>query len=75
MKIRVSVNPVSRQSRKNARRRRTITGKSLGEFVIVERGKPRLIVMRCPCGCGDHLFINVDERLEKHGVTIGINTA
>ena len=34
-----------------------------GEFVIVERGKPRLIVLRCPCGCGDDLLINVDKRV------------
>jgi hypothetical protein len=36
-----------------------------GEFVIVERGKPRLIVLRCPCGCGDDLLINVDKRVGK----------
>ena len=36
-----------------------------GEFVIVERGKPRLIVLRCPCGCGDDLLINVDGRVGK----------
>jgi len=33
-----------------------------GEFVIVKRGVPRLIVMRCPCGCGDDLLINLDPR-------------
>ncbi len=32
-----------------------------GDVVLVERGKPRLIVMRCPCGCGDDLLINLDE--------------
>lgn len=36
-----------------------------GEFVIVERGKPRLIVLRCPCSCGDDLLINVDTRAGK----------
>ena len=36
-----------------------------GEFVIVERDKPRLIVMRCPCGCGEDLLINADKRAGK----------
>ena len=36
-----------------------------GEFVIVDRGKPRLIVLRCPCSCGDDLLINVDKRAGK----------
>jgi hypothetical protein len=36
-----------------------------GEFAIVERGRPRLIVLRCPCGCGDDLLINVDRRVGK----------
>jgi hypothetical protein len=39
--------------------------KHSGEFVIVERGKPRLIILRCPCGCGDDLLINVDRRVGK----------
>lgn len=32
------------------------------DYVIVERGHPLLIVMRCPCGCGDDLLINLDKR-------------
>lgn len=36
---------------------------SSGDYVIVERGQARLIVMRCPCGCGDDLLINVDKRV------------
>lgn len=39
--------------------------KNSGEFVIVERGKPRMIIMRCPCGCGDDLIMNVDGRVGK----------
>lgn len=35
---------------------------SPGEFVIIERGVPRLLTLRCPCGCGDDLIINLDER-------------
>lgn len=33
-----------------------------GDFVIVERGVPRLLILRCPCGCGDDLLINLDKR-------------
>jgi len=33
-----------------------------GEFVIVKRGVPRLLIMRCHCGCGDDLLINLDSR-------------
>jgi hypothetical protein len=33
-----------------------------GDGVIVERGVLRSLVMRCPCGCGDDLFINLDPR-------------
>jgi hypothetical protein len=33
-----------------------------GDTVLVQRGKPRLLVIRCPCGCGDDLLINLDKR-------------
>ena len=33
-----------------------------GDAVLVERGKPRLLILRCPCGCGDDLLINLDRR-------------
>lgn len=33
-----------------------------GDAVVVERGKPRLLILRCPCGCGDDLLINLDRR-------------
>ncbi len=33
-----------------------------GDAVVVERGKPRLLIVRCPCGCGDDLIINLDRR-------------
>lgn len=32
------------------------------DISIVVRGKPRWVVFRCPCGCGDILSINVDKR-------------
>jgi hypothetical protein len=49
-----------------------------GDFAFVERGQPRLLVMRCPCGCGDDLVINLDPRAgnawrhyqTRHGLTI-----
>jgi hypothetical protein len=33
-----------------------------GDFSIVERGTPRMVIMRCPCGCEDNLLINLDSR-------------
>ncbi len=36
-----------------------------GDFVIVKRGIPRLLILRCPCGCGDDLLINLDKRSGK----------
>jgi len=36
-----------------------------GDAVIVKRGKPRLLIVRCPCGCGDDLLINLDKRAGK----------
>jgi len=34
-----------------------------GDFAIIKRGGiNRLMVMKCPCGCGDDLLINLDGR-------------
>lgn len=33
-----------------------------GDVVQIIRGVPRSIIMRCPCGCGDNLVINLDSR-------------
>lgn len=49
-----------------------------GDAVIVERGKPRLLIIRCPCGCGDDLIINLDSRVgpawryyrNQHGLSL-----
>ncbi len=49
-----------------------------GDVAVVERGKPRLLVMRCPCGCGDDLLVNLDNRagpawryyLNRFGLTL-----
>jgi len=31
-------------------------------IAIVHRGRPRWVVLLCPCGCGDVLSINLDPR-------------
>jgi hypothetical protein len=36
--------------------------KAAGDAVLVERGRPRLLVLSCPCGCGEEFPINLDER-------------
>jgi len=33
-----------------------------GDAALVERGVPRLLLLRCPCGCGDNLVLNLDRR-------------
>lgn len=33
-----------------------------GDTVLVVRGTPRMLVMRCPSGCRDNLIINLDRR-------------
>lgn len=33
-----------------------------GDAVLIVRGRPRSVVMGCPCGCGDQLTINLDSR-------------
>jgi hypothetical protein len=33
-----------------------------GDYVLVERGQKRWLVLRCPSGCGDELPINLDRR-------------
>jgi Family of unknown function (DUF6527) len=45
-----------------------------GDAVLIVRGRPRSVVMGCPCGCGDQLTINLDSRsgpawrfVERHG--------
>jgi hypothetical protein len=36
--------------------------KSPGDAVLIERGRPRLLVLSCPCGCGEDFPINLDSR-------------
>ena len=36
--------------------------KAPGDAVLIERGRPRLLLLSCPCGCGQHFPINLDPR-------------
>jgi hypothetical protein len=33
-----------------------------GDAILVQRGRPRWLVMLCPCGCNDIIPINLDEQ-------------
>src|SRR6266404_4055469 len=33
-----------------------------GEIFVVVRGRPRWLRLRCPCGCGDLVTLNLDPR-------------
>jgi hypothetical protein len=44
---------------------REAVGKVPSSIVIVKRGRPRTVLFRCPCGCGETLVINVDPRAGK----------
>lgn len=35
---------------------------SPGDAVLIERGRPRLLLLSCPCGCGEAFPINLDSR-------------
>lgn len=35
------------------------------ELILVERGVPRSLVMKCPDGCGETLTVNLDRRVGK----------
>jgi hypothetical protein len=36
-----------------------------GDAVLVERGRPRLLVLMCPCGCGEIYSTNLDGQAGK----------
>lgn len=37
--------------------------KAAGDAVLIERGRPRLLLLSCPCGCGEEFPINLDPRV------------
>lgn len=36
-----------------------------GDAVLIQRGQPRWLLMRCPCGCGEDIPVNIDPRAGK----------
>lgn len=36
-----------------------------GDSVLIRRGVPRLLLLKCPCGCGYEIPINLDARAGK----------
>ena len=49
-----------------------------GDVSLVERGRPRWLLMRCPCGCADVVSLNVDSgagpawRLYRNGPQLSV---
>lgn len=39
--------------------------KAPGDAVLIQRGMPRWLLLRCPCGCGEDIPINLDYRAGK----------
>ena len=44
---------------------REAVGDIAARIVIIKRGRPRTVLFRCPCGCGEIVVINVDPRTGK----------
>ena len=38
---------------------------SPGDAVLIQRGQPRWLLLKCPCGCGDEIPVNLDKRAGK----------
>lgn len=38
---------------------------SAGDAVLIQRGIPRWLLLKCPCGCGQEIPINLDSRAGK----------
>lgn len=36
-----------------------------GDAVVIRRGHPRWMMLKCPCGCGEEIPINLDPRAGK----------
>ncbi|MHB8345879.1 MAG: DUF6527 family protein [Acidiferrobacterales bacterium] len=36
-----------------------------GDAVLIQRGPPRWLLLKCPCGCGDEIPVNLDRRAGK----------
>src|SRR6266702_3855520 len=38
---------------------------SPGDAVLIKRGSPRWLLLKCPCGCGEQIPVNLDARAGK----------
>lgn len=36
-----------------------------GDAVLIKRGVPRWLMIKCPCGCGEEIPVNLDKRAGK----------
>ena len=36
-----------------------------GDAVLIQRGAPRWLMIKCPCGCGEDIPVNLDARAGK----------
>lgn len=36
-----------------------------GDAVLIHRGVPRWLIIKCPCGCGEEIPVNLDRRADK----------
>src|ERR1039457_1764232 len=36
-----------------------------GDAVLIQRGQPRWLLLKCPCGCGDEIPLKLDQRAGK----------
>src|SRR6266480_1236250 len=39
--------------------------RSPGDAALIERGRPRVLVIKCPSGCGEEVAINLDRQAGK----------
>jgi Family of unknown function (DUF6527) len=60
--VRQRTNQISLRGRVSTRDEASAKLDKAGDAVLVQRGQPRMLVLRCPCGCGDDLLINLDDR-------------
>lgn len=49
----------------NSRAEAALKLASPGDAVMIVRGQPRWLLLKCPCGCGEEIPINLDRRAGK----------
>jgi hypothetical protein len=50
------------RGRVSTRSEASVLLRAAGDAVLVERGRPRMLLLSCPCGCGEEFPINLDPR-------------